>query len=96
MQLSLGVASAGKTQEALTLIGQAGKIVRDGRKEEDTYFVNLHEGKYHICHAQALMATGHLEDAEEALQLAHETSSLDRLTDHNYIDILQVRLALQS
>jgi tetratricopeptide (TPR) repeat protein len=85
-----------QAQEALTLIEQAGKIVRDGRKEEDPYGLNLHEGKYHIANAQALMATGHLDEAEEALQLAHETSAHDLITDHNYLDILQVRLAMQS
>jgi tetratricopeptide (TPR) repeat protein len=103
MQLVLGNVTAHlarkdseKTQEALTLIEQAGKIVRDRRKEEGIDCIAWHEGKYHSSKAQALMAIGHLEEAEEALQLAHETSPLSQVKDHNYLDILQVRLAMQS
>jgi len=100
--LSAGKADAHITRtekekrEILNSLGKAGKIIRDGRTEEDTHFIKLSEGNYHEHMASALMAMGHLTDAFEELQEAHETYPADQIRRHNNIDLLQVRLALQS
>jgi tetratricopeptide (TPR) repeat protein len=82
--------------ETLNLFAKAGKIIRDGRKEEDTHFIKLTEGNYHEHRAAALTAMGNLIEAAEELQEAHETFPADQARRHNNIDAMQAELAANS
>jgi tetratricopeptide (TPR) repeat protein len=100
IMLSAGNMSAhiAKTPEerskALNLLDRAGRIVRNGRKEEDRYSIKLNVGTYHLVRAEALIGMG--EDASEELQVAHETFPTDQTRRHNYIDMLQAQWAVNS
>jgi tetratricopeptide (TPR) repeat protein len=83
-------------RETLNLFEKAWKIIRDGKKEEDTHFIRLNEGNYHEHKASALAAMGNLTEAAEELQEAHETFPADQTRRHNNIDTMQAELAANS
>jgi tetratricopeptide (TPR) repeat protein len=98
--LSVGKAEARvirkENSATLNLFEKAGKIIRDGRKEEDAHFIKLTEGNYHEHRAATLSAMGDLIEAAEELQEAHETFPADQARRHNNIDAMQAELAVKS
>jgi tetratricopeptide (TPR) repeat protein len=83
-------------RKALNLLDRAGSIIRAERREEDIYGIKLHEGLYHVCRAEALLAIGNTIDASEELQEANEIYPKDQMRRHNYVDMLQTHAAVDS
>jgi len=77
--------------EALTLIDQAGRIVRRGHLEDDESFVKLNAGRYHLDRAGALLALGRPTDALDELDLAVRGVAPDQTRRHAYINVLRAK-----
>lgn len=81
---------------ALALLDKAGKIVQGGIVEDNTQFLKMSVGDYHLEKAETLIALREFVDASSELQEASEAFPSNRERRHLTIDMLQVRLALNS
>jgi len=79
----------GKQKSAIALIDRGGWIVRDLQKEEDPYFLKLHQGRYHLDKGIALIAIGQNKDALNELNLVK--CGPGYLRRQAYSDILQAQ-----
>lgn len=95
--LAAGHAHAHATQtatdktQAITLLDQAGRIVRRGNLEEDESYVKLNAGRYHLDRAGAYLAMHRPEDALDELDLAGRGVGPEQTRRHAYINVLRAK-----
>ncbi len=75
--------------QALTLIDQAGRIVRSGNLENDESFVKLNTGRFHQDRAGALILISKPNQALDELELASRSVGVDQTRRHAYINVLR-------
>jgi transcriptional regulator with XRE-family HTH domain len=79
------------TVQALTLIDQAGRIIRSGNLEDDESFVKLNAGRFHQDRAGALIMIGKSNHALDELELASRGVGVDQTRRHAYINVLRAQ-----
>ncbi|SRR5579875_487943 len=88
--------SSTEIHQVMTLLDQAGRIVRRGSLEEDESYVKLNTGRYHLDRAGALIAMHRPEDALDELNLADRGIGPDQTRRHAYINVLRAQAYAQT